>query len=42
MTKSKSATSSFVVPSVFLIHLVNAAQFLNATRVGLLDYYVLQ
>ena len=31
MTKSKSAASSIAVPSIFVIHLVNGAQFLNAT-----------
>ena len=29
MTKSKSSASSVVVPSIFVIHLVNGAQFLN-------------
>ena len=33
MTKSKSLASSIVVPSIFLIHSVNVAQFLNATCV---------
>ena len=37
MTKYKSLTSSsIVVASIFLIHLISGAQFLNATRVGLL------
>ena len=31
MTKSKSPASSIVVPSSFVIHLVNHAKFLNAT-----------
>ena len=31
MTKSKSLASSIVVPSIFVIHLVNGAQFLNDT-----------
>ena len=31
MTKFKSSASSIVVPSIFSIHLVNGAQFLNAT-----------
>ena len=31
MTKSKSSASSIVVPSIFVIHLINDAQFLNAT-----------
>ena len=34
MTKSKSSASSIVVPSIFVIHLVNSAQFLNATCVA--------
>ena len=34
MTKSKSSVSSIVVPSIFVIHLVNGAQFLNATYVS--------
>ena len=34
MTKSKSSTSSIVVPSYFLIYLVNGAQFLNDTCVA--------
>ena len=33
MTKSKSSASSIFVPSIFVIHLVNGAQFLNATCV---------
>ena len=40
MTKSKSSASSMLVSSIFLIHLMNATQFLNATLVGLL-YFVL-
>ena len=31
MTKSKSSASSIVVPSIFVIHLMNSAQFLNTT-----------
>ena len=31
MAISKFSASSIVVPSIFLIHLVNGAQFLNAT-----------
>ena len=31
MTKAKSSATSIVVPSIFVIHLVNGAQFLNAT-----------
>ena len=34
MTKSKSLASSIVVPSIFVIHLVNGAQFLNDTCVS--------
>ena len=34
MTKSKSSASSIVVSSIFVIHLVNSAQFLNATSVA--------
>ena len=34
MTKSKSSESSVVVPSIFVIHLVNGAQFLNDTCVA--------
>ena len=34
MTKSKSSASSIVVSSVFVIHLVNGPQFLNATFVA--------
>ena len=33
MTKSKSSASSIVVPSSFVIGLVNGAQFLNDTCV---------
>ena len=35
MTKSKSLALSIVVPSTFVIHLVNGAQFLNATPYAL-------
>ena len=35
MTKSKSSVPSIVVPSIFVIHLLNDAQFLNATSVPL-------
>ena len=35
MTKSISSASSIVVPTIFVIHLVNGAQFLNATCVAL-------
>ena len=34
MTKSKSLASSIVVPSIFVIYLVNGAHFLNATCVA--------
>ena len=34
MTKSKSSASSIVAPSIFAIHLVNGAHFLNATCVA--------
>ena len=34
MTKSKSSASSIVVPSIFVIHLINGAQFLTATCVA--------
>ena len=34
MTKSKCSASSIVVSSIFLIHLVNGAQFVNATCVA--------
>ena len=34
MNKSKSSASSIVVPSIFVRHLVNVAQFLNATCVA--------
>ena len=30
MTKSKCLESFFVVPSIFVIHLKNGAQFMNA------------
>ena len=33
MTKSKSSASSIAVPSIFVIHLINGAQFLNVTCV---------
>ena len=33
MSKSKSSQSSIVVPSTFVIHLVNVAEFINATCV---------
>ena len=31
MTKSKSSGLSIIIPSIFLIHLVNGTEFLNAT-----------
>ena len=34
MTKSKFSASSIVVPSIFLTHLVNGGQFINATCVA--------
>ena len=34
MTKSKSSASSIVVPSIFVIHLVNGVQFLDDTLVS--------
>ena len=36
MSKSKSSVSSIVVPSIFVIHLVNRAQFLKK----LLTYFL--
>ena len=33
MPKSKYSASSVVVPSIFVIHIVNGAHFLNATCV---------
>ena len=36
MTESKSTASSIVVPSIFVIHLMNGPLFLNATGVGFL------
>ena len=33
MTKYKSSASSIIVPSIFVIHLMNGAQFLSATCV---------
>ena len=32
LTKSKSLASSIVVSSIFVIHVMNGGQFLNATR----------
>ena len=34
MTKSKSSASFILAPSIFVIHLVNGAQFLNVTCVA--------
>ena len=34
MTKSKFSASSIVVPAIFVIHLVNGAQFLSTTHVA--------
>ena len=36
MNRFKSSASSIVVPSIFVVHLMNRAQFLNATGVRLL------
>ena len=36
MTKSKSSESSIALPSIFVIHLINDTQSLNATGVELL------
>ena len=36
MTKSKFSASSIVVSSIFVIYLVNGAQFLNTTSVTIL------
>ena len=33
MTKSKSSASSFIISLIFVIHLINPAQSLNATCV---------
>ena len=41
MTKSKSSAPSTVLPSIFMIHLENGAQFLNAAAVGLLCVVVM-
>ena len=41
MTKFKSSSSSFIVPSIFVIQLIKGPQFLNATGVGLLCTAVL-
>ena len=38
MTKSKSSASSIVISSIFVIHLMNDAQFLNAIGIGLLCF----
>ena len=34
MTKYKSSGLSIIVPSIFVIHLVNGTECLNATQVG--------
>ena len=34
MTKSKSSASTIAVPLIFVIHLMNCAQCLNATSVA--------
>ena len=36
MTKPWPSASYIVVPSIFVTHLVNGAQFFNATGVGLI------
>ena len=36
MNKSKSSESYIVAPSIFVMHVMNGAHFLNATGVGLL------
>ena len=36
MTKFKSLASTIVVPSNFVVHLINGAQFLNAAGLALL------
>ena len=41
MTKSKFSASSFVVPSIFVIHLINGAQFVNATRAAIFPVIVI-
>ena len=35
ITKSESSASSIVVPSIFMVYLMNGAQFLNSTWVTL-------
>ena len=34
MTKYKSSASSIIVPSIYVIYLVNGAQFVNASSVA--------
>ena len=41
MNKYKSSASSIVVASIFLIHLVNGAQFLSTTCVSVADVTVI-
>ena len=41
MTKSKCAESSIAVPLIFVIHLVNGVQFLNATRAAVFPAIVI-
>ena len=41
MTKSKSSAPSIVFQSIFMIHLMDGAQFLNATSVAILHLKVL-
>ena len=40
MTKSKSSASSIVVPSIFVIHLVSCAQFLNELSLTMFHFLV--
>ena len=41
ITKSKYSASSIVVPSVFVIHLVNGVQILNAIGISQADVTVI-
>ena len=41
MTKSKSSASSIVIPSIFVIQLMNGAQFLSATRASIFPVIVI-
>ena len=42
MAKSKSSESSVIVPSIFVIHLENGAQFFNDTCVGAVTVILLK